>query len=124
MSKIDTPVKGYKNHRAGSRKGRVHEVFATQGKEAAIKKGVSLKLKETTLNHWVRVWAAEAGGKKPAAKVKDAKASNGSNGSKAKVSKPAAAKASKPKSDAPKAKAPAPKDKPAQDAVKQALSDI
>lgn len=57
-------------HREGSRKDRVHDVFKKQGKEAAIKKAVALKLKPTTARTWCSQFANEKGGKKKAAPAK------------------------------------------------------
>ncbi len=52
-------VKAYKNHRPGSRKGRVHLTFNTKGQDAAFAQGRSLKLKASTLTQWMRTWKAD-----------------------------------------------------------------
>ena len=47
---------GYKHHKPGSRKGRVHELFDNEGPEAAWTLGRRLKLKEGTLRSWFGTW--------------------------------------------------------------------
>lgn len=49
--------KGYKGHKPGSRKGRVHEVFDLKGLEAATKFGViDLGLSPFTIKSWASAW--------------------------------------------------------------------
>jgi hypothetical protein len=55
---MSTEKEGYKGHRVGSNKGKVHEIFDTKGKDAAVKKAVSLGLEETTARTWCSSWAA------------------------------------------------------------------
>jgi hypothetical protein len=83
----------YKDHRPDSAKGKVHEVFDTKGKDAAIKKAVALDIAESTARTWCSSW--KNGGK--AKKAKAAKA--------APAKKPAAKKAAAKKAPAKKAKA-------------------
>ena len=65
--------KGYRDHLAGSRKGKVHELHDKQGAEAAWVLGKKLGLKEGTLRSWFAAWKrADA---KPAPKIKKAAAS-------------------------------------------------
>lgn len=47
---------GYRDHRPGSRKGTVHEVFDTKGADAAMKAGRSRRLKESTVRVWMSQW--------------------------------------------------------------------
>ena len=49
----------YKHHKAGSRKGKVHQLFDEKGPEAAWTLGKKLKLKETTLRAWFGAWRRE-----------------------------------------------------------------
>lgn len=67
-------VHQYGDHRAGSAKGKVHEVFdKTKGdREAAVKKAVSLGIKDTTARSWCSQFAADKPAKK-AAPAKSAK---------------------------------------------------
>jgi len=50
------PTEGYAGHKTGRRKGKVHELFDTQGAEAAWTLGLRLGLKETTLRGWLATW--------------------------------------------------------------------
>jgi hypothetical protein len=49
--------KGYRSHKPGSRKGKVHELFDKQGPDAAWTLGLKLKLKEGTLRSWFSSWS-------------------------------------------------------------------
>src|SRR5687768_6993148 len=49
-------TKAYKEHAAGSRKGKVHELYDKQGAEAAWTLGAKLGFKEGTLRSWFGVW--------------------------------------------------------------------
>jgi hypothetical protein len=62
----------YKDHRPDSAKGKVHEVFDTKGKDAAIKKATSLDIAETTARTWCSSWKNAKSKKK--AKAAPAKA--------------------------------------------------
>jgi hypothetical protein len=55
-AKKPTPEKGYRDHLAGSRKGKVHELHDKQGAEAAWVLGKKLGLKENTLRSWFAAW--------------------------------------------------------------------
>ena len=69
-AKKPAPAKGYRDHLAGSRKGKVHELHDKQGTEAAWVLGKKLGLKEGTLRSWFAAWKrADA---KPAPKAKKA----------------------------------------------------
>jgi hypothetical protein len=46
----------YGPHNEGSRKGKVHELFAKEGPDAAWVLGLKLKLKEGTLRSWFAAW--------------------------------------------------------------------
>ena len=46
----------YKGHKAGSRKGRVHEHFDQYGEAAAITFGTKLGLASTTVSSWIGTW--------------------------------------------------------------------
>lgn len=81
----------YKDHRENSPKGRVHEVYDKSGQEAAIKKGLSLDLAETTLRTWCSSWKNESP-KKKKAKAPVKAAAPKAKAAKAKA-KPAAKKA-------------------------------
>lgn len=86
---------GYKGHRVGSAKERVHKVFDEKGKDAAIKKAVSLDLQETTARTWCSTWTKGSKTKKavkPPAKKKAVK--------KAAAKKPAAKKVKREKIEA------------------------
>jgi hypothetical protein len=64
----------YKQHREGSRKGEVHRVYDTKGRDPARALGERLKLKPTTLTIWFASWngkPAAKGKPKPKAKVKE-----------------------------------------------------
>jgi hypothetical protein len=50
------PEQAYGGHQEGSRKGKVHQLFDTQGVEAAWVLGLKLKLKEGTLRSWFAAW--------------------------------------------------------------------
>ena len=50
------PEKGYRDHLAGSRKGKVHQLHDKQGAEAAWVLGKKLGLKEGTLRSWFAAW--------------------------------------------------------------------
>ena len=60
------PVKGYRDHLAGSRKGEVHECYDKKGADAALALGRNLKLKELTVKSWMGAWKRDA---KPAPKA-------------------------------------------------------
>lgn len=75
----------YKDHRAGSSKGKVHEVFDKKGKDAAIARAKQLKIQESTARTWCSSWANA----KPAKKAKKA--------AKAAPAKKAAKKAAAPR---------------------------
>lgn len=67
------PEKGYKGHVAGSRKGKVHQLYDKQGAEAAWTLGIKLGLKEGTLRSWFGSWQRSKPAKaapKQASKVK------------------------------------------------------
>lgn len=65
---------GYKNHRAGSPKGRVHQRYDEKGRDAAIALGLKLELKESTLKNWIGNWRREdEGGSTKASKKKASK---------------------------------------------------
>lgn len=53
-------VPGYKGHRRGSRKERVHEKFDQEGADAAIKLATKLGLKDGTAASWAKAWAKES----------------------------------------------------------------
>jgi hypothetical protein len=66
---------GYRSHKEGSRKGKVHELFDKQGPEAAWTLGLKLKLKQGTLRSWFAAWAKATGKKaKPISVAKTKKA--------------------------------------------------
>lgn len=81
---------GYLNHRAGSRMGAVHKVFDEKGRDAAMKKGVSLDLPKNTIYGWISVWTHPP---KKGKKAKSAKRAKVAKTKRAKVAKPAAKKA-------------------------------
>jgi hypothetical protein len=62
-------TEGYKGHRPGSNKGKVHKVFDEKGKDAAVKKALSLDIKDTTARTWCSAWGAGKGKKKAAPKA-------------------------------------------------------
>lgn len=73
-------TEGYKGHRPGSNKEKVHKVFDEKGKEAAIKKAASLDLSESTARTWCSSWKkggkkASDNARKPAGKKTSAKKS-------------------------------------------------
>jgi len=72
-------AEAYKDHRAGSAKGKVHKIFDKDGPEAAIKLAVKLGKAETTARTWCSEWrntsatkkskkSAKASARKPVAK--------------------------------------------------------
>ncbi len=50
------PEKGYRDHLAGSRKGKVHECYDKRGSDAAWVLGKKVGLKEGTLRSWFAAW--------------------------------------------------------------------
>lgn len=88
----------YLDHRADSAKGKVHEIFDTKGKDAAMKKATALDIAESTARTWCSSWKNAS--PKKAKKAKAAAA-------------PAKAPAKKTVKKAKAAKAPAKKAKPA-----------
>lgn len=82
----------YKDHRPDSAKGKVHEVFDTKGKDAAIKKAAALDIAETTARTWCSSWK---NAKKSKSKVKAAAPAKSKSKAKAKPAAKAKAK-SKP----------------------------
>ena len=70
QSKVVTMTHQYKDHRPDSAKGKVHEVFDTKGKDAAIKKAASLDIAETTARTWCSSWKNAKKSKKAAAPAK------------------------------------------------------
>jgi hypothetical protein len=52
---------GYKGHKPGSRKARVHECYDTKSFEAAVALGLELELAEGTVNSWLKGWAKSSG---------------------------------------------------------------
>lgn len=83
-----TETEGYtgkdgSEHRAGSRKSKIHQIFDKQGREAAVAAGKKMKLKDATLSVWTSTWAR--GGKSPARK----NASKGAVKGKTSAKKPA-----------------------------------
>jgi hypothetical protein len=50
------PLNADGDHKEGSRKGKVHELFNKEGPEAAWVLGLKLKLKEGTLRSWFAAW--------------------------------------------------------------------
>lgn len=53
-------IPGYKGHRRGSRKERIHEEFDQNGADAAIKLAAELGLKDGTAASWAKAWAKES----------------------------------------------------------------
>lgn len=53
-------AEGYSGHRAGSRKGAIHQTFDSKGREAALAEGKKAGLKESTLNQWFNTWHRSA----------------------------------------------------------------
>jgi hypothetical protein len=51
----------YKNHKAGSRKSTIHELFDTEGREVAWTRGIKMGLAENSLRSWFGTWATEVG---------------------------------------------------------------
>src|SRR5262245_52087571 len=51
-----TVDKGYRGHEAGSRKGKVHELYDTKGSDEAWTLGQKLGLKQSTLRTWFHTW--------------------------------------------------------------------
>jgi hypothetical protein len=75
-------AKGYKHHKAGSRKGTLHELWDKEGRDVAWTRGKKMGLADNTLRAWFAASAREAGTgrvKKSAkvAKVKITKKANG-----------------------------------------------
>ena len=63
-----------RGHKIGSRKGKGHELFDTEGDAAAFTLGRKLQLKEGTLRSWFMVWRRKD--KKQAKATKGAKVEN------------------------------------------------
>lgn len=69
--KLPTTAKALKravgDHKEGSRKSKVHELFNKEGSESAWVLGLKLKLKEGTLRSWFAAWKRlQSEGKEPA----------------------------------------------------------
>jgi hypothetical protein len=80
-------MEGYRRqHKAGSRKSTVHELFDREGDETAWTRGLKIGLKEATLRTWFAHWRRQA---KPAKAKKTAKSKT--NSVVAPTSKPEAA---------------------------------
>lgn len=82
----------YLDHRVDSPKGKVHEVFDTKGKEAAIKKALSLDIQKSTAMTWCSSWKNAS----PKKKKKAAKAAAPAKAPAKKAVKKAAAKKAAP----------------------------
>jgi hypothetical protein len=67
--KSNSRPEGYRSHKEGSRKGKVHELYDKQGREAAWTLGLKLKLKQGTLRSWFGAWGKADGKAKPKAKT-------------------------------------------------------
>ncbi len=78
---------GYKEHRAGSRKGEIHEVYDEKGREAAMKRGEKLGLTEGTLKNWIQTWKREDGETTPRKKKSSSEKSSKSDKKSNKVDK-------------------------------------
>lgn len=88
-------TEGYKGHRVGSNKGKVHQVFDEKGKDAAIKKAEALDIQTSTARTWCSTWSkGKASKKKAAAPAKTAKKAAPKKAA-APAKKPAAKKAVK-----------------------------
>jgi hypothetical protein len=72
--------KGYKHHKAGSRKGTLHELFDSQGRETALVRGKKMGLADATLRAWIATWAREAGTGRVKGKAKVAAKAKKANG--------------------------------------------
>ena len=68
-------TEAYKDHRAGSVKGKVHKIFDKDGPEAAIKAAVKAGKQESTARTWCSEWRNASGSKKAKTSKKAAKAS-------------------------------------------------
>jgi hypothetical protein len=68
--KMSDTKEGYKGHQAGSRKGRIHQLFDEEGADVAWTAGLRAKLAENTLRSWFAYWnrSKPAAAKKPAVK--------------------------------------------------------
>jgi hypothetical protein len=70
--------KGCKHHKAGWKKGVLHELYDSEGRETALVRGKKMGLADATLRAWTAIWAREAGtgrikkGARITAKVKKA----------------------------------------------------
>lgn len=70
-------TEGYKGHRAGSAKGKVHKAFDEKGKDAAIALAARLEKAESTARTWVSEWSngtAKKSSKKATSKASKANA--------------------------------------------------
>ena len=54
-----TPEQGYKDHKPGSRKGVIHQLFDEEGDDTAWTRGKREGLKESTLRGWFAAWRSE-----------------------------------------------------------------
>jgi hypothetical protein len=69
-------MEGYRRqHKAGSRKSTIHELFDREGDETAWTRGLKIGLKEATLRTWFAHWRRQA---KPAKGKKTAKSKTNS----------------------------------------------
>ena len=68
-----TKDKTYGEHRVGSRKSKVYEVYLEQGREKALVFGQKEGLKDSTLRSWFSTWNIAGKVKKPVVKKATAK---------------------------------------------------
>jgi hypothetical protein len=60
LAKPPTPQGGgYQAHKAGSRKGTIHELHDKEGAEVAWTRGLKMGLKQSTLRTWFAFWARQ-----------------------------------------------------------------
>ena len=50
---------GYKGHRAGSKKGKLREIFDTKGRDTAVKAGERMGLTKGTVSSWLWAWGRD-----------------------------------------------------------------
>jgi hypothetical protein len=55
-SPVGKPGDGYKGHRSGSRKEKIHRIFDEKGADAAFKAGEKEELSQATIRTWIGSW--------------------------------------------------------------------
>jgi hypothetical protein len=88
-----TPAAGYAGHKAGSRKGLIHQLYDTEGVDVAWTRGRKAGLQESTLRTWFVVFRRAQGKGKDQVKAPPVKKATPKKKSKAPTNKATPAQA-------------------------------